>query len=179
VLIEARPNEGLIEDLCNYVLQRAFNTELSEIHGRSDAWEVVARCWHELSRIIEAEENHNASACDGSEAPSCGASSASGSGSGSGGGHSGNGNGGGRKRANQYTRDNDGSSGDGFNADGSGGDDDGRSGDGAGMSSKKLKVVEADQKFSCPYRKRNPLRFNVRDHQTCANQPYTSMANLK
>ncbi|KAH7165942.1 hypothetical protein EDB81DRAFT_878302 [Dactylonectria macrodidyma] len=33
--------------------------------------------------------------------------------------------------------------------------------------------------FSCPYRKRNPLRFNVRDHLNCAIQPFPSMTQVK
>ncbi|KAI1079548.1 hypothetical protein F5B20DRAFT_544063 [Whalleya microplaca] len=34
-------------------------------------------------------------------------------------------------------------------------------------------------RLSCPYRKRNPIRFNVRDHQICANQSHVDMASLK
>lgn len=33
--------------------------------------------------------------------------------------------------------------------------------------------------FSCPYRKHNPLRFNVGDHDDCANKSYPDMSSLK
>ncbi|KAI1372474.1 hypothetical protein F4677DRAFT_432369 [Hypoxylon crocopeplum] len=31
----------------------------------------------------------------------------------------------------------------------------------------------------CPYRKRNPIRFNVRDYEKCANKSYPDMSQLK
>lgn len=33
--------------------------------------------------------------------------------------------------------------------------------------------------LSCPYRKRNPRRFNVRDHEECANRSYKDIPRLK
>lgn len=33
--------------------------------------------------------------------------------------------------------------------------------------------------FSCPFRKRNPIRFNVRSHSSCALSDFPSMAHLK
>ncbi|KAK1760094.1 hypothetical protein QBC47DRAFT_445 [Echria macrotheca] len=36
-----------------------------------------------------------------------------------------------------------------------------------------------DQEFSCPFRKRNPTRFNVRDHQHCAVQSFPDICQLK
>ncbi|KAF4777342.1 hypothetical protein HER10_EVM0000208 [Colletotrichum scovillei] len=33
--------------------------------------------------------------------------------------------------------------------------------------------------FSCPFRKRNPWRFNAREFDACANKPYKDMAELK
>ncbi|KAL2164907.1 hypothetical protein VTH06DRAFT_203 [Thermothelomyces fergusii] len=33
--------------------------------------------------------------------------------------------------------------------------------------------------FSCPYRKRNPLRFNVRDYYVCATHSFSDMSQLK
>ncbi|KAI0592728.1 hypothetical protein F4775DRAFT_580983 [Biscogniauxia sp. FL1348] len=33
--------------------------------------------------------------------------------------------------------------------------------------------------FSCPYRKRNPLRFNVREYEMCANKSYPNISSLK
>jgi hypothetical protein len=33
--------------------------------------------------------------------------------------------------------------------------------------------------YSCPYRKRNPLRFNVRDYYVCATHSFADMSQLK
>ena len=33
--------------------------------------------------------------------------------------------------------------------------------------------------ISCPFRKRNPLRFNVRNYETCASRGFSDMAVLK
>jgi hypothetical protein len=33
--------------------------------------------------------------------------------------------------------------------------------------------------YSCPFRKRNPARFNIRDHETCARAPFDSIRGLK
>ncbi|KAG4224032.1 hypothetical protein PC116_g27509 [Phytophthora cactorum] len=41
---------------------------------------------------------------------------------------------------------------------------------------KKFRIQEG---FSCPYRKRNPIRFNIHDHEKCANRSFPSMTELK
>ncbi|OTB16221.1 hypothetical protein K445DRAFT_300163 [Daldinia sp. EC12] len=41
---------------------------------------------------------------------------------------------------------------------------------------KKFRIQEG---FSCPYRKRNPIRFNIHDHEKCANRSFSSMTELK
>ncbi|GAB1315536.1 C2H2-type domain-containing protein [Madurella fahalii] len=33
--------------------------------------------------------------------------------------------------------------------------------------------------YPCPFRKRNPVRFNVRDHERCAKAPFGSMSELR
>lgn len=44
---------------------------------------------------------------------------------------------------------------------------------------KKQKTEELDFRYSCPYRKRFPRIFNVRDHQTCATQSFSSITLVK
>lgn len=44
---------------------------------------------------------------------------------------------------------------------------------------KKRARIHDCQKFPCPYRKRNPIRFNVRKHRECALNTFASMALLK
>ncbi|OTA99005.1 hypothetical protein M426DRAFT_27915 [Hypoxylon sp. CI-4A] len=43
----------------------------------------------------------------------------------------------------------------------------------------KNKKHRVEGELSCPYRKRNPIRFNVRDYERCANTSYPSMTQLK
>lgn len=43
----------------------------------------------------------------------------------------------------------------------------------------KRRRIECLKNFSCPFRKRNPCRFNARDFDACANKSYKSMAELK
>lgn len=35
------------------------------------------------------------------------------------------------------------------------------------------------EQYSCPFRKRNPLRYNVREWQSCAKAPFKNMGELK
>lgn len=44
---------------------------------------------------------------------------------------------------------------------------------------KKLKTGKKSHNFSCPFRKRNPNRFNVREHSSCALNPFADFALLK
>lgn len=41
------------------------------------------------------------------------------------------------------------------------------------------KKHRSERELSCPYRKRNPNRFNVRDHEQCANKSYSTMSDVK
>ncbi|KAI7786199.1 hypothetical protein LA080_004583 [Diaporthe eres] len=44
---------------------------------------------------------------------------------------------------------------------------------------KKQKIGRNGGKLSCPFRKRNPIRFNVRDHGSCALNGFADLALLK
>ncbi|KAF5006753.1 hypothetical protein FDECE_6875 [Fusarium decemcellulare] len=44
---------------------------------------------------------------------------------------------------------------------------------------KQDKKKEIDIHYSCPYRRRNPRMFNIRDFQTCANQSFASITLVK
>lgn len=44
---------------------------------------------------------------------------------------------------------------------------------------RKAKVLDAFQAYPCPFRRRSPVIFNVRDHEYCAKRPFSSMAELK
>lgn len=44
---------------------------------------------------------------------------------------------------------------------------------------KRTKYGRLNRKFACPFRKRNPQRFNVMHHTSCALYPFTDFALLK
>ncbi|EHK23380.1 uncharacterized protein TRIVIDRAFT_124089, partial [Trichoderma virens Gv29-8] len=68
---------------------------------------------------------------------------------------------------------------------GRGDEDDGDFSEGEGLGynpSKKLRPNPKDEenlRLSCPYRKRNPSRFNVRDHHSCAMTYFPKFAELR
>lgn len=47
------------------------------------------------------------------------------------------------------------------------------------MCGKKLRLEPPENSLGCPYRIRNPAKFNVRAHITCATQPYPNISMLK
>lgn len=82
-------------------------------------------------------------------------------------------NGGNKKRKNGQKRAM------GRDSDGNSPDDDGADGsEGVSNTPKKQKTGNIEE-LSCPFRKRNPIRFNVRDHSQCALQFYADLARLK
>ncbi|KAK3935810.1 hypothetical protein QBC46DRAFT_357971 [Diplogelasinospora grovesii] len=59
-------------------------------------------------------------------------------------------------------------------------DGDGDQGDGISIASyNHMGKSTTPSNLSCPYRKRNPLRFNVRDHEVCATRSFADMSLLK
>ncbi|KAI1115952.1 hypothetical protein F5Y14DRAFT_408741 [Nemania sp. NC0429] len=56
---------------------------------------------------------------------------------------------------------------------------DGLSGPSARTKGRRPKKPRIEGGLSCPYRKRNPRRFNVRDHAACANKAYATISELK
>lgn len=66
-----------------------------------------------------------------------------------------------------------------------GDEDDGEFTDGEGLGYNPLKKLRPNPKddenlrLSCPYRKRNPSRFNVRDHHSCAMTYFPKFAELR
>lgn len=166
------PDENTVEDICNHILETVFGTELGALDAPSEAWASVSHCLGELGHIVGIE---SAPMSDSPDSGSSGPNSTSGSGS------LPTHGGGSRKRGHSQSANNNGGASN-FNGDGpssnSGDGDDDASGLGDAGRTKKPKV-EHGPSMSCPYRKRNPLRFNIRTHHSCACQPYNSMANLK
>ncbi|KAK4239212.1 hypothetical protein C8A03DRAFT_14378 [Achaetomium macrosporum] len=180
-----KPDDSMIHEVCNQVLQRAFGIQLRDlvfVGAGSAAYESVSYCLDELSQIVLNSGVRNAGIVTSQATrggtgsattpirPAGGDSNNAGTGGGTGGASS-NG-GGGRKRFN-----------DGHDGAGPGG---GAGGDSPG-GGKRLKVSPQDPpdeqldsvRYSCPFRKRNPVRFNVRDFQSCAVQSFPDIPQLK
>ncbi|CCC10886.1 hypothetical protein SMACR_04117 [Sordaria macrospora] len=176
-------DSGLIQDVCEQILRQAFDTEYDDIahtDAAVDAYNTVSYCLDELSRILPDDSLFNSAICiqdlprgAGHLAPA----RQEGSGSNSGMGRCGGANNGSQKRPNDdgngypSRRPEDGfSSGDrGFG----GGNNDG------GNKRARMTTESEGQGLSCPFRKRNPLKFNIRDHQQCAVRPFDDMTHLK
>jgi hypothetical protein len=172
------PDDSIIYDVCEQVLQQAFGVQLHEVAlagAMPAAYESVSYFLDELSHIIlNSGLSHsgiviNESARAGPGSNNVPIWAAAGNAAGGVGGGSGRGGGHGRKRSN-------------------GGQDGADSGDGAGGGKpgggKRQKVspteyLSTDMHFACPFRKRNPLRFNVRDSKGCATQSFPDISLVK
>ncbi|KAH8776543.1 hypothetical protein F5883DRAFT_248970 [Diaporthe sp. PMI_573] len=50
---------------------------------------------------------------------------------------------------------------------------------GKGGRGMRARLSDASRPYSCPFRKRNPLTFNIRDHEHCAKKPFFGIQELK
>jgi hypothetical protein len=173
-----QPDDSIVHDICYQVLQQAFGVQLRDVAlagAVSAAYESVSYCLDELSHIVlnsglsntgilisEATRDRTSSTAVPIW-PAGGAADAAGTGGWNGAG------GGSRKR----------SSGGHDGADPGDGAGDGSSGSGKRQRVSPTQHQSGDMHFSCPFRKRNPVRFNVRDFQSCAVQPFPDIPQLK
>lgn len=172
-----RPDENVIQEACDGILKQVFGVELIELvdtGAAPEAYRSVSYCLDELSRILAAsniaafstpvtelgrgggEQNYLIlPAGDGADQ----------NGQGANGGPS-------RRPLKRGPSDEGDQDQDGF--------DEGGSPGGPNGNGKKAKVASSeDQRLSCPFRKRNPVKFNVRDHQNCAVQSFPDVSQLK
>ncbi|KAK4096593.1 hypothetical protein N658DRAFT_346966 [Parathielavia hyrcaniae] len=174
-------DDSIIYEVCEQVLQQALGVQLHDVALAGvmpAAYESVSYFLDELSRIILNSGLSNTrivinestrGRAGSSNVPTWGAGGASGGASGgAGAGGSGNGSSS-QKRC-------------------SGGHDDADFGDGAqdgslgGGKRQRVSLIEhqsTNMQFACPFRKRNPVRFNVRDFKNCALQPFPDMSQVK
>jgi hypothetical protein len=167
-----RDDQQLVERICELIIVEAFGPNLQNFVDRVEAQASVTRCLEELSSFIGASglgevrqplreapsEEEKSTAGSGNPSTAgrsfCGSSSRS------------------RKRTNgQDNTEEEGPY--------SNGRDQGNGEEDSVLRSKKLKTEGRDNRYSCPYRKRNPLRFNIRDYNTCATNFSADLPNLK
>jgi len=163
--------DPLVRQICCNILMDLHGIDAIEATVPLKVWDAVVRCLEDVSVAVDGDsagrspgkEAHKAAAGAGNSAASTP-------------GHSGSGDSTSRKRNSRQAGYSDGDgSGDGA-AEDEGGDD------GAvheEAQRKKPKVEPEQSAFSCPFRKRNPLRFNIRDHEHCCRKPIIGVPELK
>ncbi|KAK0723323.1 hypothetical protein B0T26DRAFT_750602 [Lasiosphaeria miniovina] len=183
-VLRLEPRDRLVQDVCDRLLRDVFGVELKDLDhtgAAAEAYKSVSYCLDELSHVVPASALPNPGdfvheASPGDTGSTTTRYFGAGGDAGAGAGRSnkqdtGNGNGGQKRPLDNGDNDpnNNGSS------DGNG------PGGGGGPGGKKPKLMSEpqDQNLSCPFRKRNPVRFNVRDHQSCAVQSFPDISQLK
>ena len=162
------------DEICNTVLSAAFGTNLDELSAPTEAWKTVRYCLAELSNIVEQDDHKISESCEPRQA--CTSSIGSAARDKNYGGNSsinppGRDGPGKRKRGGTQGPD-----------EGEGDGDEGTPGEGsagAGGLLPEPSKQKCRQEFSCPFRKRNPLRFNVRSNLNCATQSFPTISLLK
>ncbi|KAK4198655.1 hypothetical protein QBC40DRAFT_90097 [Triangularia verruculosa] len=177
-------DDSSVQDFLDRALKHVFGVEICELSQgtAAAAYQSVSYCLDELSYIVRSgSQRSRASATPSVNAATRGhagsnnlhiqaAADARGHG-GASGGQSGRKNHSGTKK-----RLSEGLEGGEEEEEGDGDDGDERQG-----GNKRQKVVDHShgQNYSCPFRKRNPIRFNVRDFQSCAVQSFPDIPQLK
>jgi len=176
--VSQKLDEKLVQDVCDRLLKHVFGADLHDLAGTeaaSAAYNSVSYCLDELSHIMSANSvasfvipiSEMGRGGEYSHTPilPAGGSDLSAQGSG------GNGSQRSQKRPSNGDEDHD----EGGASDGSGG--------GGGKRPRKEGSVDSSQdgalRLSCPFRKRNPVKFNVRDFQSCAVQSFPDISQLK
>lgn len=169
------PERDAVENVCDQVLRDAFHIGLEELattDAAAAAYEATRYFLDELSRIVPT----NSAAWAPSQSQMTrdpggyGQAQASSPSQGNGGGHGSRQNGGGNKR--RPSDDGNDPNQDGY--------DDGYGSGGNGKRPRTDGQSQAeDQYLSCPFRKRNPVKFNVRDFLSCATQSFPDVSQLK
>ncbi|KAK4159731.1 hypothetical protein QBC43DRAFT_123629 [Cladorrhinum sp. PSN259] len=175
-----RPDDGLVQDMSDKVLKHMFGIELGDLPQgmASAAYESISYCLEELSHIITPASPNNSSPSfnhagreTGSFNHNISIQPAGGDGSPGSGGMGGASPGGDNRKGRPRKRPADGNERDDDEDDNGDGDD--------GYRQPGGKRQKGEPRLSCPFRKRNPIRFNVREFTSCATQDFPDMPQLK
>jgi len=173
----------ITEEVLSLLLRQAFSASLDEFPNPLAVWQTVNQCLKDICNLADI-----------THVTDMGASTLSSSGTARDTGPD-NSNEGSRKRARngsdgvgEENGDEDECDGDeeGVDEDEGGGDeaDEDEDSDSHQRSKKtsrhgKHEPQDLGPKLGCPFRKRNPARFNLRDHQVCAYGAFTNLSTLK
>jgi len=169
---QQRPVSDQTEDICELILRQAFNVELQDVDFAADALDSVARCLEELSYAVngcgsieftlpvrEVPTGSHYSAPPGGNGDQPSQSSPT-------------------TRSKKRPNNHDDEGGEGPSDDE---EDDTQPPDrgGSSLNSKKRRREPPETRYPCPYRRRNPLKFNIRDHTPCATRYFSDFTSLK
>jgi hypothetical protein len=170
--LRQRPGQNQTEDICDLVLNQVFRVDLQDLSYATDALESVGRCLEELSHLVHSGRPVRSTLplCEPSDQEANTQSQVRNVAGGNNEGRPG------RSRKRTSSRDNSRERDD---EDYDGRRDDSGSKDGSTLIAKRIRVEPPDNRHPCPYRKRNPLKFNVRDYNTCATSSFSDLPNLK
>jgi len=176
-----KPHDKLVQDVGDKLLKHLFGVDLQDlaaVDAAEAAHESISNCLNELFRIVPTSLAPLGSVSElarggGESSHGTGGGNFTGGSDGSGNSGSNGSNGGGSKRRQNGPG----------NGGGHSGGDDFHGGDGPNENGKRPRLeyphAVEDKNFSCPFRKRNPVRFNVRHHQNCAVQSFPDISQLK
>ena len=163
----------LTERLSELIVTEVFGCNLVDLPNAADTWLPIRRMVQELSQVVglgPRESQGNIREVAGWQCAPAGASS-----QGTSDRHH-RGSAAGSKRGNRqagFEQSNRDPGDDGENLDG--GDEDG----GEHPNKRPYRKQSAEKIYSCPFRKRNPLRFNMREYDSCATLNRADLATVK
>ncbi|KAJ4289452.1 hypothetical protein N0V88_006932 [Collariella sp. IMI 366227] len=158
----------LVDELSSWVLRSTFGKDVDDSAAPLLVWDCTYRYLQELWAAANEGNQGFIQATSGQGSPTSHYGGTPGSGDG--GQHSGQ-HGKGKRKADGGSDDGGGLGG----RDSQGGEDRDVSPASQAYSTRGSGITN----FSCPYRKRNPLRFNVRDYYVCATHSFADMSQLK
>lgn len=158
----------LVDELSSWVLRSTFGKDVDDCAAPLLVWDCTYRYLQELWAAANEGNQGFIQATSGQGSPTSHYGGTPGSGDG--GQHSGQ-HGKGKRKADGGSDDGGGLGG----RDSQGGEDRDVSPASQVYSTRGSGITN----FSCPYRKRNPLRFNVRDYYVCATHSFADMSQLK
>jgi hypothetical protein len=170
------PEQELTENVSNLILKFAFGVELHDLSsGTSEAYDTVKQCLEDLSCLVEADRIVGSSPAahevpenrQPSSSPRSGQQIQSNT---LGGQQAQRGL---KRRSPSLDKNID------REDDDDGSDDDENPRQSGPASPKRTRLVGQTTRFCCPFRKRNPLRFNIRDHVTCATAFFADISSVK
>ncbi|KAK1749848.1 hypothetical protein QBC47DRAFT_455681 [Echria macrotheca] len=161
---EVQEETRVVNEISSWVLRSLWGKEVDECVAPLLVSDCTQRYLQELYTAAKDGNLRNAAASPEQ------AGTSPGSGLGGGGSPPNSGSGKGKRKADSGNED-----GDGY------GDEAGKDGEGNMATGIPRPAARASNScnFSCPYRKRNPRRFNVRDYYVCATHSFADMSQLK